>query len=96
MSDWQSELNLKDVWECGNVHAIALTASQRLKAMNAIPDVYLEEERINIADEFFEIAQDKSAGTSDFDDVMCRLYDWADARLDDQWNGKKVCWVSTF
>lgn len=30
-----------------------------------------------------------------FDSAMYDLYEWADTALDENWNGKKMCWVKT-
>lgn len=30
-----------------------------------------------------------------FDNAMYNLYEWADTSLDNEWEGKKMCWVST-
>lgn len=46
------------------------------------------EERDDIADEFETVES-----VSEFDDVLERLYDWADTSLDNDWPRTKMCWV---
>lgn len=95
MSRWQRTINLADVWETENVQLIAKTISERLKSIQSLGVEYIDRERLSLAEEFADIAQDQSAGTDDFDNVMQCLYDWADQPLDDTvLNGKKVCWIA--
>ncbi len=32
----------------------------------------------------------------EFDYLLDELYDWGDTPLDDNWNGRKMCWINTF
>ena len=96
MADWQRKLDLKDVWDSGDVQLIAKTTSERLRALAPLDDRNLDQSRVELADQFDSIAQDSTAGTSEFDTVMEELYDWGDTKLDSHWNGKKVCWIATF
>ena len=45
---------------------------------------------------FEEIAEIEDEDVENFDYAMEQLYDWADTALDDNWGGKKMCWVNTF
>jgi hypothetical protein len=96
MANWQRKLQLKDIWHNDDVHMIAAETAKRLKALQAFPDADLDEQRLDIADEFEGLSTDPKADKEDFDCVLERLYDWADTKLDNNWNGKKVCWVETF
>ncbi|MFL6709257.1 MAG: hypothetical protein ACJ8HI_13725 [Massilia sp.] len=97
MADWQRTLPLKDVWPSRDPRIIAAVIAERLSKLAPLAVDHVDEERDEIVDEFQSIAADPNASTEDFDDVLCRLYDWADTPLDDdKWNGKKVCWVQTF
>jgi hypothetical protein len=96
MAQWQRKIDLKDVWDSGDVHLIAKTLSESLRKLKPLSDEYLDYTRDELAEQFADIAADMSANTSDFDAVMTELYDWADTPLDSNWNGKKVCWVATF
>lgn len=44
---------------------------------------------------FEDLRDTKSEDVEDFDGALYYLYEWADASLDNQWGGKKMCWVST-
>ena len=50
-------------------------------------------ERDEIAETFESLADDENATQSDFNRVMCALYDWGDTGMDARWNGRKVCFV---
>ena len=95
MAQWQRKLDLTDVWESEDIPLIARTAAKRLKLMLPLPDENLDYEREEFIDEFEALSEDPDADTSDFDDVLRRLYDWGDISLDGKFNGKKVCWVAT-
>jgi len=45
---------------------------------------------------FQEISENEHSSVEDFDDALCELYDWADTPLDEDFSGKKMCWVNTF
>jgi len=96
MANWQRHLNLKDMWDSGDVHLIAKTASDRLRDLLPFNDGQLDYIRVDLAEQFADIADDPTSSTNEFDYVMEELYDWADTKLDSEWNGKKVCWVATF
>ena len=95
MADWQRTLMLKDVWETRDHHKIAAAIADRLPKLRPF-DEYLDSTRDDIAEEFKSIAEDASSDACDFDEAMRQLYNWADTKLDDKWDGKKVCWVQTF
>jgi hypothetical protein len=98
MAQWQRTLDVKDVWESEDIHLIAQTAADRLQALTPLTDEFywLEDKRLELIDELRALAEDENADTRDFDYVWNDLYDWADTPLDENWNGKKVCWVKTF
>ncbi len=96
MTQWQRRLPLKDVWDSKDVPLIANTIAERLKALADFGDSGLDEQKVELAEEFAHLASDPLADADEFDDLMEQLYDWADTKLDDNWNGKKVCWVATF
>lgn len=45
---------------------------------------------------FEELVETENEDVEDFDYAMETLYDWADVALDNEWSGKKMCWVNTF
>ena len=96
MADWQRTLPLKDVWPSRDPKQIAAAIAERLPKLRAFDDPVIDDERDMLVDGFKAIADNPSADVDDFDRVLERLYDWGDQRLDDDWNGQKVCWVQTF
>lgn len=97
MAKWQQTLNIKDVWSAKlPIPELAKVVSERLAGLSRIGDEYLDDIRLELADEFRYLSDDKDATTEEFNDIMRRLYDWADTPLDDHWNGRKMCWVKTF
>ena len=103
MARWQRTLKLQPEWDKAaedeiTVNQLAGVIARRLKDLRPFGGdlAYLDEARDEIVDEFDWLAKDADAGTDDFDNIMESLYDWADTRLDDDWNGKKVCWVDRF
>jgi len=54
----------------------------------------LENEILPLFEEIAENCGDDDI--EDFNYAMEQLYDWADIKLDNEWNGKRVCWVDTF
>jgi len=45
---------------------------------------------------FEELVETENEDVNDFDYAMEQLYDWADVALDNDWAGKRMCWVNTF
>lgn len=100
MADWQRTLDLRDIW--GKVNAgkwtIQELAGEMAKRIHALLPLYVSEvdtEGGQIVEAFDKIGKDPVATTEGFDEVMERLYDWGDTKLDDNWPPKKVCWVRT-
>ena len=50
----------------------------------------------NILPLFEELVEFESDDVNGFDYAMAELYDWADTPLDNDWAGKRMCWVNTF
>lgn len=44
---------------------------------------------------FEELVETESEDVKEFDNALYFLYEWADTSLDNEWGGKKMCWVST-
>jgi hypothetical protein len=96
MAKWQRTLDIRDVWDSGDIPLVANIAADRLAHLARFDDENLEDEKQNLADELRDLSEDPKATANDFDDVWSRVYDWADRSLDSQWNGRKVCWIKTF
>jgi hypothetical protein len=102
MARWMRTLDLSDMWERAGegeipTHELAGVAAARLRAMKPFSDVWVDEERLEIADEFQDLSEDAETGFEEFNSVMTRLYDWADQKISGEFfDAKKACWVKTF
>jgi hypothetical protein len=101
MAKWQNTLDLADVWDKVDTQEISIqelagVIAKRLKKIKRnIPEDLLEDKHF-IVEDFIDLSKNEAATDEDFNEVMTYLYDWADTPLDDEWNGKKVCWINTF
>ena len=100
MANWQRRIHLNPEWEQAQEEKIspqelAAVIAKRLKALTPFKDEYPEQQRLDLVDDFEAAAEDAYLTVRDFDYLMNELYDWGDMRLDDNWNGKKVCWIDT-
>lgn len=102
MANWQRTLVLKDVWpkfreDELSVQEVAKVVSERLAELKPFNVKHIDKQKEELVDEFEALSEDEDADTNNFDDVLERLYDWADTPLDGNvLSGKKVCWVATF
>lgn len=97
MANWQRKLSIKDVWDCDlPIQKVAEAIAKRLKKLRPFGDDFLDEERLDLVDEFESLSTYENLTDDQFNDAMDSLYDWADTPLDEEWNGKKACWVETF
>jgi hypothetical protein len=100
MANWATTLNLLPEYDearAGNItiQALAAVVAERLGKLKW--PAQFESDQEELADEFDCLSQDPDANVSDFDDVLERLYDVADARIDNSpWPYRKLCWVKTF
>lgn len=100
MANWQRKVKLNPEWGRAKdgevtINELAGVIAARLKALVPFGDDDLDNERDEIVEELESLAADQSAAISDIDDIMDRLFDWGDSSLDDNWNGKKACWIDT-
>lgn len=100
MAQWQRELDLREIWRLGIEHpdqldAVAKGIAVQIRALKKFGDEYYDYESEDIAWEFDSLSTSDEVTTEEFDDLMERLYDWADQSLDGKVGGKKVCWVKT-
>jgi hypothetical protein len=98
MANWQRTLDMRDVWEIGDVCLVAQTAADRLRALKPFEIEDIDWEKENLIDELEDLAKDDPSPTTDeFDYIWDKVYDWADTLLEGEArNGKKVCWIRTF
>jgi hypothetical protein len=100
VANWQRHLKLGPEFRLARdgalpIWELARVTAARLKALAPIDD-NLDAEREELVFDFECIASDRDdASREEFDDLMGRLYDWADTPLDHAWNGKKCCWIDT-
>lgn len=101
MSKWIRRLEIADEWEKASdgeisVSALARVIAEKLKALRPLKGFDdADEERRDLAEQFADAATDTDLSKSEFDDLMSDLYDWADTPLDDNFAGKKACWINT-
>lgn len=94
MAQWVHELNFKDLWEAHDKELIKLPdmakeVAKRIK--NAPFYKKYEDDLEEIAEDFKHVEE-----VDEFDEILERLYDWADLSLDGKLNGRKMCWIRTF
>jgi hypothetical protein len=95
MSVWVRRLRIKNEWskaDAGDIEVkeLADIIANKLTAFGIPGDVELEE----IIEDFKALEED--ASFDDFNEIMDRLYNWADISLDNVFGGKKNCWIETF
>lgn len=104
MANWQRHLDIADAWKDAKKGALGIRElskfiAARLKALRPLHHEEVDELRDELVEEFDALAADKGSDDDDltecFDELMERLYNWGDLKLDDNWNGKKVCWIDT-
>jgi len=94
MSKWLCRLNIADVHEAARNHEItpqqlANSIAVRLSALKCPASVEAEKDELVV--DFTEFSQGEG-DFDDFDEIMEKLYDWADTSLS---FSVKVCWVNT-
>ena len=97
MAQWVRRLNIKDAWKQAQEDEItsidlAKVIVEKLKRFNLEDDWELQD----IITEFESFIEDNEDDDSWFNSIFNSLYDWADTPLDNEWNGKKNCWIETF
>lgn len=103
MAKWERKLDLAPEWQQAEDHEIAVqqlatVVAKRLEALQPFvgENESLEREKQVLVEEFQDLSEDEDADTDDFDILLTALYDWADTSLDDNWNGRKACWISRY
>jgi len=103
MAEWNSKLDLTDIWDnyvgTGkmSVQELALEISKRLAKLDInTSHIGIISKRDEICIDFEYFSEDDNASVNEFDYIMEDLYDWGDWRLDNKlFGGKKVCWIAT-
>jgi len=94
MSKWMHTLNIATEWKASNddeslVYKTAEAIVRKLKAFHIQDDSALEA----VIENFDDIASNPESGYDEFNYCMTGLYDWADIKLDNNWNGRANCWI---
>ena len=94
MAHWLTELNLTpEYYSLVDDYAkLAGVIADRLDALN-LPMSAKSNDRgkESLSAEFLYMSCCTDIDVDEFDELMSRLYDWADTSLDKHWNGKKLC-----
>jgi hypothetical protein len=98
MANWQRTINLVQEFAgydegTKSVAEVAKAVAEKLKVIREFNIEDIDNEKLDIIEEFESLAADEDAELDDFNYIMNALYDWADRKLDDNWNGKKVAWI---
>lgn len=98
MAKWQSRIELADLWEARErdeltIVQLAKAVAVRIRVSGLAWFRFGGEgsDLDTIADSFDSCGDD----VEEFDSYLEELYDWGDEALDDQWNGRKRCWINT-
>jgi hypothetical protein len=108
MAKWQRVLDLLPEYEAfqedsdaaydeTKLAALAGVVATRLKALEPFgePNADLDSDRDDLVSDFEDFQQNPGS-VEEFNSLMAELYDWADTPLDNEFAGKKACWVKTF
>ena len=95
MANWKFRLDLKDIWHkysdtevYDHANEMGKLVAERLKLLK-LP-VKFRHEQTRLVDAFENVDD-----LDEFNNYMNDLYDLADTRLDNEWNGNKLMWVAT-
>lgn len=104
MANWQTKLDVRDLWKQHDdgeitVQQIATEMANRLEKLKWPIDLTgIAPGRDKFVEELQSLAEDEDADVDNFDDVLARLYDWADMPVtprEDILGGRKACWIAT-
>lgn len=98
MAKWQRKIYLQPHWHQASEHEISIqelagVVAKKLRGIVPFKVEDIESKRLDLVAEFEWLAKSPDSDREDFDFWMEELYDWGDTRLDNEWNGKKVCWI---
>jgi phosphodiesterase/alkaline phosphatase D-like protein len=96
VSKWTNKLDLKDLWKQREEEKIDIETlgKEVAKRIRLLPCYEKEIDTLEEIVERFESISDNDV--EEFDSILADLYDWGDTPLDNNWNGRKMCWIGTF
>lgn len=95
MSDWQRTIKLGDVWDSEDIQLIARTAADRLEALEPFTsNPSIDTTKKTLVARLRKLADNPKTTPRQFDRVWEAVYDWADTPLDQNFGGKRVCFIS--
>lgn len=101
MAQWQRKLDIKEAWQDAKngritYQSLCGTIAEKLKQIEPFEsEESIEEERLELVDWFNDLSKTEVIKADDVDNAYGSLCDWGDTKLDDNWNGKRVCWIGT-
>ncbi len=102
MANWQRTLDISNAWQKADKKQIstisfAKTIIKELKQLTEFTRYTdIEKQKLDLIDEFEDFVLTNEDDEEFFDNLMEKLYDWADTSLDGKVGGKKACWIRTF
>ena len=101
MPNWKRTVDIVEAMdktrdETITVQELSAIVVTKLKELEPFTESNINDELADLIDEFESLAGDEDTDSDAFDDVYDRLCDWGDTKLDNKWNGDKVCWIKTF
>jgi oligoendopeptidase F len=94
MSQWQSRLDLKDLWKKRDEGSISIKELAQEVAKRIRKNKFYKKYE-EVLEEIAIAFEDCEEDVEEFDNILNDLYDWADIPLDNNFGGKKICWIST-
>lgn len=102
MANWLRKLNISEEWkkaDNGELSEQELSGiiAKKLKELSDFGGKfeYLDEEKQELIDVFEDASKDEELTQGYFNTLMNELYNWSDIKLDNEFNGKKCCWINT-
>ena len=101
MANWKHSIDIHKEWQaCEDgslpIWELAKVLSAKLKkveeAENTVMNTF-DWELADIREELDAFAEEQISDRNAFDDIIVRVYDWADTALSNRWPPDKMCWI---
>lgn len=101
MANWQRTIDISASWKLAKEYEIsyqelAKEILHKLNTLKPFDNEDVEYVKSMLIEEFEILADDEDEDEGWFNYTMEKLYDWGDTKLDNDFGGKKVCWIKTF